>query len=162
MRETIHDREVRERAMARLARVHGHRTESAQVPGLSMVASARPRDAEDFTDSGSYWTCAFFLERAGQSRNPPPDLVTRYSMGSAHREPPKCDDVFYCLASDATSYDGTHNFEEWAADFGYDTDSRKAERAYRIIAEQAKALRAMLGKDYEAVVERGAREWAAE
>lgn len=43
---------------------------------------------------------------------------------------PDLKNVLYCLVSDAQSVDGVESFEEWASELGYDTDSRKAERAY--------------------------------
>ena len=38
-------------------------------------------------------------------------------------------------------------FEEWAGDFGYDLDSRNAEKIYRACLDNALKLRAMLGND---------------
>lgn len=59
--------------------------------------------------------------------------------------PPETASVLDCLASDAASYDNARDFEDWCADFGMDTDSRKAARTYRVCGEQAKALRHFLG-----------------
>lgn len=53
-------------------------------------------------------------------------------------------DVLACLAHDAGAIDYA-NFEDWAEWNGYDTDSRKAEAAYRSCLETALALRAALG-----------------
>jgi hypothetical protein len=39
------------------------------------------------------------------------------------------------------------SFEEWAADFGYDTDSRKAETTYNDCLKSALKIRAALGAD---------------
>lgn len=41
---------------------------------------------------------------------------------------PKLDDVLYCLLSDSEACD--LDFDEWCAEFGYDTDSRKALAVY--------------------------------
>lgn len=101
-----------------------------------------------------------------------PSFNTYYSMGSGHRKPvkngfppsqtaiynpkdkkfydfplPKVEDVLDCLASDACEYEGSRDFEDWASEYGYDTDSRKAESIYRIVSEQAKQLRQFLGRD---------------
>lgn len=56
-------------------------------------------------------------------------LATPARWGSKPIPTPEAVDVLYCLVldSDALEYD----FEEWAANFGYDTDSRKAEEIYR-------------------------------
>jgi hypothetical protein len=62
--------------------------------------------------------------------------------------PPTLADVLGCLCADASGYDNARTFEEWAGDYGYDTDSRKAESTYRVVAEQAKQLRHLLGDDY--------------
>lgn len=65
-----------------------------------------------------------------------------------HARPmPTLEDVLSCLLMDASSYDDSRNFEDWASDYGYDTDSRTAERAYQTIAEQSKQLRHLLGND---------------
>jgi hypothetical protein len=57
------------------------------------------------------------------------------------------------LVSDATAYTNARNFEDFAADFGYDTDSRKAERIYFACGETAKWLTEFLGgqREYERV-----------
>jgi len=43
---------------------------------------------------------------------------------------PTVDDVMYCLVLDAGVIDHSC-FEDWANDYGYDTDSRSAEKVYR-------------------------------
>ena len=59
---------------------------------------------------------------------------------------PELADVLHSLASDADviHYPG---FEQWAADTGYDADSRKAESIYRACLATALKLRAMLGNE---------------
>lgn len=66
--------------------------------------------------------------------------------------PPTVESVLDCLASDASSYDNARNFDEWAEEFGMDTDSRKAERSYKVVADQAKALRHFMGAEYNALL----------
>jgi hypothetical protein len=39
------------------------------------------------------------------------------------------------------------DFEEWAADLGYDPDSRKAEKLFKTCEKQAGRLRSFLGDD---------------
>lgn len=60
-------------------------------------------------------------------------------------EPVKPDaaDVLSCLASDAAT--GDQDFTQWCNDLGYDYDSRKAFRTYRIVKRQTAKLRAFLG-----------------
>ena len=59
---------------------------------------------------------------------------------------PKLADVLHCLASDCDVLDAG-GFEQWAADLGYDSDSRKAEGIYRACLDIALKLRAALGED---------------
>lgn len=49
---------------------------------------------------------------------------------------PKEDDVMYALYTDITSYENAQDFEDWATDCGFDTDSRKAEKIYNQIGEE--------------------------
>lgn len=53
-------------------------------------------------------------------------------------------DVLYSLVSDASVLDHT-SFESWAGDFGYDTDSRKAEDIYRACLKNAHDLMPIIG-----------------
>lgn len=68
-------------------------------------------------------------------------------LGYVFRKPipaPSITDVLHSLVLDASAIDaGT--FEEWAAEFGYDTDSRSAESSYRACLDIGLKLRAMIG-----------------
>jgi hypothetical protein len=46
-----------------------------------------------------------------------------------------------------TSVLDSGSFEEWAADYGFDTDSRKAETTYRACLDIALKLRNGIGED---------------
>lgn len=58
---------------------------------------------------------------------------------------PSIGDVLQSLARDSDVLDAG-GFEEWAGEFGYDTDSRSAEATYRACLEIATKLRAGLGE----------------
>ncbi len=64
-----------------------------------------------------------------------------------HGEPPDLPEILDCLVNDADIlyYD---NFEHWADDYGYDSDSRKAEQTFKQRRKQARAFRAFLGEEY--------------
>lgn len=85
------------------------------------------------------------IEFEGRGYHEP--LTVYFSQGSAHKKPPTLADVLDCLASDASGVDNAQSFEEWASEYGYDTDSRKAECTYRICEKQAQELKALLGRD---------------
>ena len=69
------------------------------------------------------------------------------------KELPKLEDVLYCLFLDASGYDNLLQFEEWAEEYGYDTDSRKAEEIYNNCNTNARKLHKALGNKYNEVKE---------
>lgn len=81
------------------------------------------------------------------------DMRVSFGQGAGHVDAPTVADVLECLASDAATYDQADRFDEdWARDYGYDPDSRDAERTYRAVKAQTERFRALLGEDYDAVV----------
>jgi len=70
-------------------------------------------------------------------------MTVPFSCGSAIEHGPTVEDVLNCLISDASSTD--YSFEEWCREFGYDTDSRKAEQIYKICQTQSVKLQRLLG-----------------
>lgn len=84
-----------------------------------------------------HWKCTL---RAGKSR-----MTVYFSQGYGHNgKEPKLSGVLSCLASDSSSVEN-NDFENWCADLGYDTNSRKAEKTYKICEKQAEKLREFLG-----------------
>lgn len=69
-----------------------------------------------------------------------------FSQGSGHTVDPTLADVLDCLASDASGHDNANSFEDWASDYGYDTDSRKAEKTWRAIQRSSEQLKRTLGE----------------
>jgi hypothetical protein len=74
-------------------------------------------------------------------------IETPFFTGLAISEP-IVDDVIYSLLMDNISSNHT-NFEDWAEEMGYDTDSRKAEQTYRNCLESGHKIRMLLGDDIE-------------
>lgn len=74
---------------------------------------------------------------------------TTYRQGTGHTHAPTVSQVVSCLLSDASAGDGG-DFESFCSEFGYDTDSRAAERCYNACRDCSSAMRAMLGDDFEA------------
>jgi hypothetical protein len=80
-------------------------------------------------------------------------LTVPFYMGMGHNgKEPTAADVMHYLCSDAAGFDNASGFEDWCSEYGYETDSRKAEATYRQIERQAKRLRQFLGDEYEALV----------
>lgn len=59
--------------------------------------------------------------------------------------PPLLRDILYSLISDSDVIDYA-GFEDWAGNFGYETDSRKAEETYKACMDIALKLRALIGE----------------
>ena len=74
-----------------------------------------------------------------------------YGMGYGHHgNAPHLDTVLDSALSDAAGTE--YPFEEWADAVGYDPDSRKAERIYRLTCQQTEKLKTWLGDDFTAWV----------
>jgi hypothetical protein len=91
----------------------------------------------DGMDSMDWWDVTLKMGRR--------QMTVPFGMGYGHggAEPTACD-VLSCLLSDVTD----ESFEDWCAEFGYDTDSRRAERTYNAIKKQTKKLRQFLGDKF--------------
>lgn len=76
-------------------------------------------------------------------------LTVPFFMGPAHSREPTAADVLYCVCSDARAADDS--FEGWCSEFGYETDSRKAEKTYKACAALAPRVQRFLGDHYEEV-----------
>ena len=71
--------------------------------------------------------------------------MANFVKGAGHYgTEPTVEEVLDCLAMDSQGVSG-NSFEDWCDEYGYDTDSRKAHRTYRICDRQAEKLKALLG-----------------
>jgi hypothetical protein len=77
---------------------------------------------------------------------------TAYKQGLAHEDGPSLVAVLACLMSDASAGE-LGSFEDFCGEFGYDTDSRRAESAYNACRDAAAAMRRMLGEHFETAAE---------
>lgn len=75
-------------------------------------------------------------------------LTTKFHHGMALTYPPSAEEVLASLLMDS-SVENYTSFEEWAEDYGYGADSRKAERIYNAVQAQTRKLRRFLGDDYD-------------
>lgn len=109
--------------------------------GLKMsVESAYSNPSMDDSSNMDHWKCVLRIGRR--------QMTVPFSQGYGHNgREPELSNVLSCLASDSASIENARSFEEWASDFGYDTDSRKAERTFHVCERQAGRLKAFLGSD---------------
>lgn len=88
------------------------------------------------SDAGKNLT-PYGIRRACETGMLPPERTGRQPA-------PKLADVLYCLVLDSDVLEHA-DFESWASDCGYNTDSREAEKTYRACIENALQLRALIG-----------------
>ena len=72
-------------------------------------------------------------------------LTVYFSKGYDHHgAEPQAAEVLSCLADDAAGVE-YRGFEEWCSDYGYETDSRKAEKTFKACKHIAARLQSFLG-----------------
>ncbi len=74
-------------------------------------------------------------------------MTMPFFTGLGIRGEPTAEDVLNCLALDANGYENGSGFEDWCADYGYDTDSRKAKATFDMIGRDTTRLRQFLGDE---------------
>lgn len=112
-----------------------------KIRAVSTYLSKLPMDAQDWPRDAHHYRVVLRLEGR--------QLTTTFHQGSAHTQEPTAADVLYCLCSDARA--GELDFEDFCSEFGYDTDSRKAEKIWKACTDTAPKVRQLLGPWYEAV-----------
>lgn len=72
-----------------------------------------------------------------------------FSKGVGHNgAEPALDEVLDCMASDAAGIENSRDFDDWCDEYGYDVDSRRAEKTYKTCQRQAERLKKFLGEEY--------------
>ena len=74
--------------------------------------------------------------------------IPAFKMGVGLTGEPSAYDVLYSVISDAQSIE-YYTFEGWCNEYGYDTDSRKAERMYHDCERENEQLKKFLGERYD-------------
>lgn len=88
-------------------------------------------------------------------------LTTPWAQGLGLTQRPTAEDVLASLMLDASGYDNAEgSFEEWASEYGYSEDSRKAEALYRQVGTLTRKLKRFLGEDYNATATEDAEDAA--
>lgn len=118
------------------------------IRARSVQITERPdRDDDDkWARTASHYMVTLTRDLRGTGQDSP-TMSVLWSQGSGIKGLPKVTSVLDSLASDAQGIDNARSFEEWASEYGYDTDSRKAETTYNACRDIAKRLRKFLGAD---------------
>ncbi len=74
--------------------------------------------------------------------------VPFYKGFGHHGAKPTAEEVLECLAMDAEGIENVFSFEDWCAEYGYDSDSRRAEKIYNACLRQTEELRKFLGDKF--------------
>lgn len=98
------------------------------------------RPPESFDPGASSWSVT--LRFKGRR------LTVPFYTGSLAGEPDAAG-VLDCLISD--TYAGEQDFDEFCAEYGYDTDSRKAEATWHACRREGHKVRRFLGDDFDTI-----------
>lgn len=108
--------------------------------------SERPDHGMADMRDARHWRVKLYRRVDGKDRQ----LTCYFSQGSGHTKEPTAADVLSCIASDAQA--GYWTFKDFCAEFGYDTDSRKAEATWKACAKMTSKVRQFLGTDFDRVL----------
>lgn len=80
-------------------------------------------------------------------------LTVTFRMGIGHGgKKPDAERVLEALLSDASGVADGESYADWCGNYGFDTDSRRAERVYVATLKQTDRLREWLGPRFHAYV----------
>lgn len=132
--------------------------ELVEQNGITMTAeyaSSNPNMDGPERDQMDHWKCVLLMRADGRRQ-----FTIYFSMGVGHEgREPTVTEVLESVASDAAGFENAHDFESWCGEYGYDTDSRSAEKSFKTIERHTKKLRTFLGRDlFEALLWKTERE----
>lgn len=96
-------------------------------------------DQSEWQRTSNPWTITL---KKGRKR-----VTFGFWTGTGIKGEPTGEDVLSSVADDSGGFDNARSFEDWAEEYGYDTDSRKAERIYKEVGKNAKKLKGFLGPE---------------
>src|SRR5258708_729718 len=103
------------------------------------LTDANPNMAHDeWSRTATHWKCFIKRQRAR--------MLVHYSQGPAIAHEPRLEEVLDSLASDAAGFLNARDFDDWASEYGYDADSRRAEKTFTAVGQQVADLRRLLGQ----------------
>ncbi len=118
--------------------------EKFKIKMSSEPVDKRP-DGDGWADGSSHYKVLITALVPGENESSSMSLY--YSMGPGLKgSEPTLNDILECLSMDSSSTNG-QNFEDWAGDFGYDSDSRKAEKIFNQCIKQSHDLKRLLGDE---------------
>lgn len=126
-----------------------HKTKAGEQPELRWSVSVRRNGEEfhrtDYRQGAAHAPSYSHQFGAALTAAVVRECETGYTEQGTPVKPPKTADVVHRLLMDASGTD--YGFEAWAAEFGYDDDSRKAERIYQSCLAVSLVLNRTFGAD---------------
>lgn len=126
------------------------KTLKARVRDDNIRAESVMTDPPDYAESSGWERSANWYSVTLKRKRR--QLTVPFGMGSGLTDEPTAEDVLNALLSDASGYENAQGFEDWASEYGYDTDSRKAEQTYHLVRIQTQNLREFLGDAFDEYV----------
>lgn len=122
--------------LEKLCRRHNIRIDSELVDSSPLMGDSMPIGS-------THWKVRLTRTVLARQRQ----LTTFFSQGPAYHSEPNVADVLHALISDARA--GEETFEDFCADFGYDTDSRRAEQTWKTCSRMTPKIKRFLGDELE-------------
>lgn len=97
---------------------------------------------DEWQQNANSYRCTLFYEKRSFSFD--------YWQGTGIPEDPTAAGCLESLLSDASC---SEDFGDFCSEFGYDTDSRNAEKIHKGCLKVAKSMKRLLGKDFEKFME---------
>jgi len=99
-------------------------------------------------DNMNHYTVTLTRREDGKTKR----MTVPFFQGYGIEHDPRAEDVLDCLASDAAGVENARSFEDWCSEYGYDTDSRTAERIYKACEKLAEKLKNFMGSFYDSLL----------
>lgn len=109
--------------------------------GYSRLQKASRKDMTEWDKYARH----FFMVITRQVNGKTIEIEGEYSQGSGIKELPTKADYILALLTDTSGIEG-QTFKDFCSNFGYDEDSRRAERIYRACMNEYEDLRKMFTK----------------
>ena len=125
--------------------------EFIEMHGIKMKECNKIHQSPYMTDfKGDHWEVV--LHRPGKGNDD--EFVTYFSKGIGYKgKRPTVPEVLDCIASDVAGYENTKNFEDWAAEYGYNISLRRTETIYENVKNEVRKLKNFLEKEaYETLL----------
>jgi len=105
-------------------------------------------DDKEWSRSATHWRVTLRARVSEGDRRILRSMTTYFSQGPAHTKEPTAEEVLDCLLSDAAGIENASTFDNWCSEYGYDVDSRAAERTYQACRREAIKLKAFLCDEF--------------